>query len=224
MSKFSLSIMEKGEIMIYKNYLSLSFSDCWSYIEQLSHQQIVDELLDAKNLLFEFKTAYEVFKGKLFNFTCKHDKMEHREINDYCMLLNSSDEEVQKEGLKQYLHYLEQLGRDMDGYLEELDWNKVTALEVVSDDCTSEDLFDEIISVRWIYDKLVLLKNAAYIIGSRGYRDMFDHEYEFEDLQDRRFDVYNIFGLDNCWAVLREYEPFELLERLEKMFRHDCSY
>ena len=62
--------MEKGEIMIYKNYLSLSFSDCWSYIEQLSHQQIVDELLDAKNLLFEFKTAYEVFKGKLFNFTC----------------------------------------------------------------------------------------------------------------------------------------------------------
>ena len=54
MSKFSLSIMEKGEIMIYKNYLSLSFSDCWSYIEQLSHQQIVHELLDAKNLLFEF--------------------------------------------------------------------------------------------------------------------------------------------------------------------------
>ena len=45
-----------------------------------------------------------------------------------------------------------------------------------------------------------------------------------EDLQDRRFDVYNIFGLDNCWAVLREYEPFELLERLEKMFRYDCSY
>ena len=110
------------------------------------------------------------------------------------MLLNSSDEEVQKEGLKQYLHYLEQLGRDMDGYLKELDWNKVTALAVVSDDCTSEDLFDEIISVRWIYDKLVLLKNAAYIIGSRGYRDMFDHEYEFEDLQDRRFDVYNIVG------------------------------